>query len=444
MKPQQKHRPKIVIIGGGFAGLTTALKLKGAPIDVTLIDRTNHHLFQPLLYQVAMGALAPGDIATPFRNLITEHCNVSKILEDVVAIDRAAKTITLSDGDELPYDKLVVAVGNQPTYFGHPEWEQYAPGLKSLVDSVNIREQLYTNFETASRIQDPQKRAGLLTTVVVGGGPTGVELAGAIAEIINQTITKDFRNIKRSELRVILIEGADRILATYKPELSEHAKKDLESLGVEVLLQTRVSHIDADVVKAGETTIVSKLKIWAAGNTAPALLGTLGTEQDRMGRILVTPQLHLPTDPDVFVLGDAGNCTGTDGKPMPGVAQVAMQQGKYLAKYFRSGKNIKDIQPFSYFDKGSMATIGRAKAVVQLPNGRAMTGYIAWVAWAAVHVLYLVAGRNRLRVFVEWTLYYLSYRPGVRLIYGAKGKQSPFGPQQTQAGSLVQVATSAV
>lgn len=429
MKPQH-----IVILGGGFAGLTAALKLRKLRerVQVTIVDRTNHNLFQPLLYQVSNGTLSPNEIAIPFRQFIPKNCNLEAIIGAAQRIDRATKTVHLEDGSSLSYDKLLVCVGTKPAYFGHPEWEAHAPGLKNLNDALRIREKFFLSTEIASRIPNPADRKHLLTVVIVGAGPTGVELAGSMSEILHKSLRSDFRNLSTDELRIVLVEGGDRVLGTFHPKLSERAKADLERLGVEVRLNTFVKNVTAEGVQVGEEWIPTVNAIWAAGNAAEDVLASLGTEQDRMGRVRVTPHLHLPGDPNVFVLGDAAHALGADGKPLPGVAQVALQQGKYLAKAIASGKPMNSLPAFAYKNLGNMATIGRAKAVVEMPSGGRITGLLAWLMWAVVHVFKLVEGRDRWRVLSEWSWFYITFSPGARLLYGY-GKNAPAFAQQAVA-----------
>jgi NADH:ubiquinone reductase (H+-translocating) len=435
---------KIIIIGGGFGGLTAAKALAGTDADITLIDRTNHHLFQPLLYQVATAALAPGDIAVPIRSVFSRQKNVNVLMGDVTAIDRQGKKVMMSDGRELTYHILVMAPGARHSYFGNDDWEQHAPGLKTLADALELREHLLRAYETAENLgvdpglmdvgvsdtppqPDSAELAAWLTFVVVGGGPTGVELAGAIAEISKKTMMGDFRHITPDMTRIILVEGQSRILTSYSPALSEKAKMSLERLGVEVLTEDMVNKVDDNGVSTTNGYIPSKTVIWAAGNQASPLLKSLDTELDRAGRVRVAENLSLPGDPDIFVIGDAAVVSSGDGI-LPGIAPVAMQQARFVATVINA--RIKGTVPparFRYNDKGSMATIGRGKAIAEFGRLK-LSGAPAWLMWSFVHIFFLIGFRNRFRVMIEWIWYYITFKGGFRLITGVnRGNQEKPG-----------------
>jgi NADH dehydrogenase len=412
---------KVVIIGGGFGGLATAQALKNAKADITLIDKTNHHLFQPLLYQVAVGALAPADVAVPLRTIFRKQKNIHILLNEVVFVDKNKRIVYLKSKDELPFDYLVIASGTQPTYFNHPEWEAFAPGLKTIRDAMDIREKVLTAYEVADCVEDPNERRQLLTFVVVGAGPTGVELAGSLAEIGRKTLLKDFKNLKHEKLTVYLVDGGDRVLSAFDPFLSERAKEDLEELGVEVMLNTRVSDVGENYVLIGEQKINTANIIWAAGNQATPLMNSLNTELDRMGRAIVNADCSLPNYPNIFVIGDTAHFkSGTDA--LPGLAPVATQQGNYVAKIIAEDLNPEWRKPFQYFDKGTMATIGRAKAIAQIGKIK-LGGFIAWAMWALIHVALLIHFRNRIRVMVEWIWFYITFQPSARIMYWNKAKK---------------------
>lgn len=428
--PANSHtpaRPHIIIVGGGFAGLTLARRLKRAPVYITLIDKANHHLFQPLLYQVATASLSPGHIAMPLRAIFRGQKNVRVLMNRVAEVCAPEKKIRLVTGDEFSYDRLVLATGSRHSYFAHPEWEKTAPGLKSLADALRIRQKILASFEKAEAMfaignADSAELRKLLTFVVVGGGPTGVELAGSIAEIAHQTLRKEFRGIDPRTTRVILLEGGDHLLMAFPGSLGENAKKELERLGVEVRLCSTVANVMYDGVQvdggpAGTTELISTSNVfWAAGNTASTLLRTLGTPLDRAGRAIVRSDLSLEAYPEICVLGDAAHCVDTaTGKPLPGVAPVAIQQGQYLAKRIIAETKNKSVPPFRYWDKGSMATIGRGRAVARIGSIH-VTGFVAWLMWSLVHVLYLVGFRNRFAVMLLWLYSYITNRRAVRLI----------------------------
>ncbi|MGZ9189860.1 MAG: NAD(P)/FAD-dependent oxidoreductase [Nitrospira sp.] len=420
----EMHR--VVVIGGGFGGMYAAKALGNAPgIQVTLIDRRNFHLFQPLLYQVATAGLSPGEIASPLRAVLRKFKNITVLMAEVTGFDLDNQRVILSDG-EIPYDSLIVATGSRHSYFGRDEWEQLAPGLKTIEDALDIRRRIFLAYEAAEREQDPVKRKAWLTFVVVGGGPTGVELAGALGEIASQTLKGNFRRINPAEAQVLLIENDNRVLPPYPPELSAKARKALERLGVTPLLGGLVTDVRDDevVVKFGDEVrhIPACTVLWAAGVQASPLARKLGeavgAELDRAGRIKVHPNLTLPGHPEVFVIGDMTSMLGPDGKPLPGVAPVAMQQGRYAARAIRGRLKGQGQAPFRYQDKGSMATIGPAAAVVHMGLLR-FNGYLAWLTWLFVHLLYIAEFDNRLLILVQWAWNYFTRNRGARLITGS-------------------------
>lgn len=404
----------MVIIGAGFGGLEAGKKLAGENVRVTVIDRTNYHLFQPLLYQVATAALSPADIAAPVRAILSKCRNTEVILAEVQAIDPVAKKIRMTEG-EISYDFLILATGARHSYFGHPEWEKIAPGLKSLEDAVEIRRRILMAFEYAERITDEAARKAAMTFVIVGGGPTGVEMAGAISEIARYTLSKDFRHIDPSQARVILIEGEPRVLASFPEDLRISAMKQLADLGVEVRTGVHASNLSETGLQVGDEFIPCRVKIWAAGNMASSVGKTLGVPVDRVGRVLVNNDLSIPGHPEVQVIGDMANFLHQNGKPLPGVSPVAMQQGRHAARNILGMIEGRPPQKFWYWDKGSMATIGRNKAVADL-NIVHFSGLPAWVVWLFVHVLFLVGYRNRMAVLFQWGWAYFSFNKGARLI----------------------------
>lgn len=409
------NNAKVVVIGGGFAGLNTVKSLKKAKLDITLIDKSNHHLFQPLLYQVATAALSPAEIAYPLREIFSKHKNTTVIMGDVQAICKEKKEIVLGNGDTINYDYLVIATGARHSYFGSDQWEPLAPGLKTIGDALKIRRHILMSFEKAERITCHQEAAKYLNFVVIGGGPTGVEMAGAIAEIARTTMLHNFRRIKPEEAKVFLVEGLPHILPVYSEGLSNSAKKDLEKLGVKVLTGKKVTNITSEGVQIEEQFIESKNVIWAAGNQASALLKTLDTPLDRQGRAIVEADLSIPGHPEVFVIGDASHAKDANEKPLPGTAPVAIQQGKYIAKILTNQPSKESRPPFKYWDKGSMATIGKGKAIAVVGKLE-FGGFLAWLAWGVIHILYLVGFRNRIGVIMEWIVVFLTGQRGVRII----------------------------
>lgn len=407
-------KEKIVIIGGGFGGLNAAKSLKKNGAEITLIDKTNHHLFQPLLYQVAAAALSPGDIATPIRGVLRKRKNIKVIMEKVISIDRKNKKVILKD-DEIEFDYLIVAVGSRHSYFGNDQWENFAPGLKTISDALKIREKMLYAFEKAEVAKTDAEIDKYLTFVIVGGGPTGVELAGAIAEISKKTMRKDFRRIDPSKTKIILVEGENRILTTYDNSLSKAAEESLKQMGVNVLLNRKVTEINSEGVQIGDEFINATNVFWAAGNQASPLLKSLNTEQDRAGRIIVDNDCSIKDDANIFIIGDAANFKNGGGKTLPGIAPVAIQQGKYVADIINKNINKEERKPFKYFDKGTMATIGRAKAVLQIGKFKA-SGFFAWLTWVFVHIMYLIGFRNRYMVMSEWVWHYINMKNGIRLI----------------------------
>jgi NADH dehydrogenase len=431
---QRKH---VVIIGGGFGGLTCARALAKADVDVTLIDRQNHHLFQPLLYQVAMAGLSPSEIAVPIRSIVRKQKNIGVLLAEVERIDLESRHVyyaPAAGGEPLSFDYLVLAPGARTHYFGHADWELYAPGLKSIDDAVEIRRRVLLAFEAAEREIDPAKRAQLLSFVVIGGGPTGVEVAGAVAELARFALDRDFRVAKPYEARVLLIEAGPRLLPSFAPELAEKTVMQLAELGVHVRTGTMVDAIGPRGVRlqTGETLLADTV-VWAAGVACSPLIRGLGgaVEMDRQGRALVAKDCSLPGFPNTFVIGDAACFIGPDGKPLPGVSPTAMQMGRFVAGIIKQEARsaaVSERPEFVYTDKGSMATIGRSRAVAET-NGIKLSGLLAWLAWLVVHIWYLIGFRNRFVVFFDWAWSYFTYRRGARLITG--GRLLP-GPPETR------------
>jgi NADH:quinone reductase (non-electrogenic) len=421
------ERWKVVIIGGGFGGLSAAQHLHSNLVDVTLIDRRNYHLFQPLLYQVATGSLSAGEVASPLRGVLNRQKNTRVWLGNVVDIDPDSKRVFLADGAIVPYDSLIVAAGSQTSYFGHNDWQEWAPGMKSVEEATAIRHKILYAFEVAERLSDPVQRRAWLTFVIVGAGPTGVELSGAIAEIARQTLKNDFRSIHPEEAQIILLDGAPRVLMPFPEDLAEKANRTLAKLGVEVRCGAMVKNVDKDgltIDSGGRTdSIAAKTVVWAGGIT-PSPLGKIvashtKAETDKGGRVKVKPDLTIPSYPDIYVVGDLASAMDKKGKPLPGVAQVAMQGGTYAAKaILRKVKNQPELPPFNYFDKGTLAVIGRWAAVADV-FGVHISGFLAWLVWAFIHVTYLVSFQSRILVFVQWAIQDLTFSRGARLITGA-------------------------
>ena len=414
---EQTHT--VVIVGGGFGGLAAAKALRNAPVQVILIDRSNHHLFQPLLYQVATATLGPGQIASPIRNILRDQSNVTVIMGEVTAVDKENRQVMVNDVDRegvvLSYDSLILATGAQHSYFGHNEFERYAPGLKSLADAVAVRNKVLKTFEQAEAEEDPNQHLDLLTFVLVGAGPTGVEMAASISTLIRNSLRSDFRRINPGSARVVLVDQSKRVLGTFAESLSRAANDRLKSLGVEVLLGRAVDEIDEDGVIVGGERIASKTVIWTAGVTPSPAGKWLGVETDRAGRVRIEKDLTVRGHPEVFVVGDTASLD-QDGKPLPGVAQVAMQQGRYAGKLIRRRLfGEPPPRPFRYFDKGNMAVVGKGFAILQ--SGKvAISGFLAWMAWAAIHLEFLAQSSLRVSVFVQWVWTYMTDQRGSRII----------------------------
>jgi NADH dehydrogenase len=431
-------RKRVVIIGGGFAGLNAAKRLgRSRELDITLIDRRNYHLFQPLLYQVAMAGLSPAEIAAPIRLLLRGYPSVTVIQGRASELDVAGQRV-LGDFGELPYDYAIVATGAQHAYFGQERWERFAPGLKTLEQATEIRRRVLTAFELAERETDLELRKQWLTFVIVGGGPTGVELAGAIGEMSRFTLARDFRRIDPKLTRVILIEAGPGIMASFGAELAARAARDLEALGVQIWTSSKVTDIDATGVQIGQERIRTGTVLWAAGVRASELGASLGAERDNQGRVKVNEELNVPGHPELFVLGDMAFVAGPGGKPLPGVAPVALQQGRYAAQTILNDLSGKPRKPFSYLDKGQMATIGRSRAVVQTGSLH-IGGFMAWVAWLVIHIYYLSGFKNRLFVLMQWAFSYLTFARGARLIVDKHWRSYP---EATQPASSQQQVVS--
>ncbi len=424
----------VVIVGGGFAGLNVAKGLGGvAGVEVTLIDRRNHHLFQPLLYQVATAGLSPAEIAAPIRGLLSRYDNVRVLQGEVTGVDLTTRQVTGSLGD-IEYDRLVLAAGAMHSYFGNERWEVFAPGLKTVEQATEIRRRVLEAYEAAEHEDDPDVRRALLTFVVVGGGPTGVEIAGALGEMSRFTLARDFRNIDPALARIVLIEAGDRILASFDPRSSSRATRDLERLGVQVWTRSRVSVVDAEGVEVGAERLAARTVVWAAGVKASEIgeqmSGGAPVERDHQGRVYVGPSLQIPGHPGVFVLGDQAHVEGADGHALPGVAPVAMQQGRYVAQRIRGAlkTGADDYPPFVYWDKGQMATIGRSRAVLEAGRVR-LGGMFAWLGWLFVHIYYLSGFKNRLFVLLSWAWSYFSFARGARLIIQKRWRSYEDAPE---------------
>jgi len=429
MSPQLPH---VVILGGGFGGLYAALALADAPVRVTVVDRRNHHLFQPLLYQVASAALNPSDIASPIRSILGRQKNASVVLGEAVSIDPRSRVVRFRRGTEVSYDYLIVATGATHSYFGHPEWEKWAPGLKTIEDALEIRRRVLLAFEAAEREEDAERRRQWLSFIVIGAGPTGVELAGAFAEIAFHAMRKDFRRIDPSQARITLLEGLPRVLPTYPEDLSAKAKKQLEKLGVEVRTGALVSAVDGQGVTVGEDRYQARTVVWAAGVQASPLARCLGVELDKAGRVIVEKDLSVPGWPEIFIVGDLAASKQEDGSLVPGVAPAAIQMGRHAA-----GTIVREVagrarRSFRYRDKGSLATIGRAAAVADL--GRLhLGGWVAWMAWLLIHLFFLIGFRNRLFVISQWAWAYVTQKRGARLITGESAAELGLTADDTAA-----------
>jgi NADH dehydrogenase len=414
MENEPARKPHVVIVGAGFGGLEAAKLLTNEAVRMTVIDRTNHHLFQPLLYEVATAALSPADIAAPIRGILGRCKNTEVILAEVKSVNVAARTLNIGDRD-VTYDYLILATGARHSYFGHDEWEKLAPGLKSLEDAVEIRRRLLLAFEYAEKITDEAAKKAAMTFVIIGGGPTGVEMAGAIAEIARYTLDKDFKHIDPSSARVVLVEGEQRVLSSFPEDLSASAMKQLKDLGVEVRTGTHAGSLTEEGLRVGDEFIPCRVKIWAAGNAASSVGKTIGVPVDKAGRVIVNDDLTIPGHPEVQVIGDLSNFSHQGGKPLPGVSPVAMQQGRHAARNIVAMMDERKPQRFRYWDKGSMATIGRNKAVADLRFVH-FSGRLAWLAWLFVHIIFLVGFRNRIVVLMQWAWSYVTFNKGARLI----------------------------
>lgn len=418
-------RPRIVIIGGGFGGLSAAKALKRIDADITLIDRTNYHLFQPMLYQVATASLAPSDITAPIRYILRKHKNTTVLLAEVTGIDVSRRVVKIdSPQKEIPYDFLVLAPGSRHSYFGHAEWEEFAPGLKAVEDASEVRRRFLLAFERAEKTSDPAERDAYLTFVIVGAGPTGVELSGALPPIARKALYPDFRHIDTRTTRVILLEGGPTILPSFPEELRDEALESLREIGVEVRTNSIVTHIDEQCVCIGEERIPTRTVFWAAGNEASPLGRMLGVPVDRAGRVLVREDLSIPEHQEVFVAGDLAYVVRTDGRPVPGVCPAANQEGATAAKNIIHILRRQPTRTFRYFNKGDLAVIGRSRAVADFGKLR-FGGRLAWLLWLFVHIMYLVGFRNRIIVFIEWAYNYFTYERGVRLITNAERRRPP-------------------
>jgi NADH dehydrogenase len=406
----------VVVVGGGFGGLAAARGLARADVEVTVVDRRNHHLFQPLLYQVATAGLTPADIAEPIRSILESQRNARVLLGEVVGVDTRDRRVHLGDGGSISYDYLVVATGTRHSYFGHDGWEEFAPGLKTVEDALEIRRRILTAFERAERTDDEAERRANLTFVVVGGGPTGVETAGSIAEIAFTTLTDEFRSIDPSTAQVILLEGIDRVLSTYPPALSAKALRQLRALGVDVRLGVRVTDIRDGVVETTDGTILTRTVVWGAGNEASPIAAMLGASTDRVGRVEVSDDLSIPDDPRVFAIGDVAHVR-SDGRVVPGVAQGAIQGGAHAAAMIVADLTGRPRRPFRYRNKGELATIGRSSAVGVI-RGVQLSGWIAWMAWWSIHIVFLIDFRSRVSVLLNWGWNYVTFQRGARLITG--------------------------
>jgi NADH dehydrogenase len=405
--------PKVVIIGGGFGGLNVAQHLKKAPVDLLLIDKTNYHLFQPLLYQVATAALSPGNIATPLREVLAKQANATVFMADILSVDKSKKEVIATNGDTFPYDYLVLAPGSTHSYFSHPEWEMFAPGLKTLPDAETIRSKILLSYERAERCLTHAEAEKFMRFVIVGAGPTGVEMAGAIAELAHRSLVHNFRFINPKETKIYLIEGMNQILPIFPQKLADKSQRDLEKLGVDVLLNTFVTNVTPEGVWLKDKLLETANIIWAAGNEASPLLKSLEVSLDKYGRVLVNPDLSIPGHPDIFVIGDAACSLDSKNSPLPGIAPVAIQQGRYVANLIKNPQ--KKRKPFKYFNKGMMATIGKAKAIAVVGKLQ-MSGFMAWLTWCFIHIVYLISFSNRALVLIQWFFLFIFNQRRIRLI----------------------------
>jgi NADH dehydrogenase len=417
--PKEAHR--VVIVGAGFGGLETVFGLAGAPVQITLVDRRNHHLFQPLLYQVATASLATSEIAWPIRYLVRARPEVTTLFANVTGVDAGQKRVLLDDGDALPYDTLVLATGARHAYFGHDEWEPFAPGLKTLEDATTLRRRILVAFERAERETDPARLAALLTFVIIGAGPTGVEMAGTIADLANDTLAPDFRNIDTRKARVVLVEAGPRVLAGFPEDLSAYAQRSLEEIGVEVVLGQPVTECSADGVRFGGNWLDAKTIIWAAGVRASPAAEWLGVPADRAGRLEVLPDLTVPGHPDIFAIGDTVAIADANGKPVPGIAPAAKQQGRYVAALIKARVNGRVLPPFRYKHAGSLAQIGKRKAVIDFGRIK-LRGNLAWWIWGIAHIYFLIGLRNRLSVALSWLWIHARDQRAARLITQGSSK----------------------
>ena len=412
----RKSRPRVIIVGGGFGGLEAAKSLARLPVQITLVDRTNHHTFQPLLYQVATAGLSPAEIAAPIREILAKHENIEVLLADVLSVDVQSRIVKLH-GFELPYDYLVVAAGASHAYFGHDDWEPLAPGLKTVEDALEMRRRILLAYEIAEREAALTGHHQPLSFVVVGAGPTGVELAGTLAEIARKSLSQDFRNIQTAKTRILLVEAGPSVLSAYPEDLRASAVRQLQHLGVEVRTNSAVTNIRPGEVSIGDEVVPAAAVLWAAGVSASPLGAALGVPLDRAGRVLVEPDLSIPGHREVFVIGDLASMKDAAGKPLPGVAPVAMQQGRNVARQVAADLSGRERKDFHYVDKGSLATIGRAAAVAQFGKVH-ISGLLAWLSWLFIHILFLIGFRNRLLVMLQWAWSYFTYERSARLITG--------------------------
>ena len=409
------HMVKVIVIGGGFGGLNAVKALKKASLDILLVDRTNYHVFQPLLYQVATAALSVTNIASPLREILRNQSNVEVLMEEVKQIDKRAQKIYTAEGKNFAFDFLILAPGARHSYFGHDQWESFAPGLKTVADGERIREQILLAFEKAERCDDRQEAQKYLHFAIVGAGPTGVEMAGSIAEFARYTLFKNFRHINPATSKIYLVEGGDQVLPSFPRHLGEKAKKDLEKLGVDILLNSFVTQMTSEGIYMGDRFLAAPTVIWAAGNQASSLLTTLHIPLDRQGRAIVNPDLTIPDYPNIFIIGDAACCVDSQGYSLPGIAPVAIQQGRYVAHIIKENLPAKERKPFAYFDKGMIATIGSGKAIAMIGTLQ-FSGFIAWLIWCFIHILYLVSFRYRILVLMQWIFLYLLGRRQGRVI----------------------------